>query len=319
MCYSQTVVQSYKTYVQEHGVKISIRDFVELFVKRKQGAKALIPKGLEDPFLHSTSDELSEIRELIEEHRAAEALRLEQELFAQRKRLADAERKLSVKQTKAASESKRIATDKIERAQSKHADLTRREPKLRDSRIFPGSYALVMVAEEGKRVIKPMRYLCRPAGKPASVDVELPGCYNARRGSLGGYWRNLWGHTHGLVIASAFYEHVNLHRAEGRELAPGEELQDVILEFIPRPAVEMLVACLWSRWTAPGEPDLLSFAAITDEPPPEVAAAGHDRCLVPLAPENIDAWLNPNPRDLKTQERILDERFRPYYEHRMAA
>lgn len=37
-----------------------------------------------------------------------------------------------------------------------------------------------------------------------------------------------------------------------------------------------LVACQWSSWRAPDEPDLLSFAAITDEPP-EFTAAGYDR------------------------------------------
>jgi len=81
----------------------------------------------------------------------------------------------------------------------------------------------------------------------------------------------------------------------------------------------MLVACLWSRWSGSGEPDLLSFAAITDEPPPEVAAAGHDRCIVPIKPENIDAWLNPNASDLAALHAILDDRDRPFYEHRLAA
>jgi hypothetical protein len=64
---------------------------------------------------------------------------------------------------------------------------------------------------------------------------------------------------------------------------------------------------------------LLPFAAITDEPPAEVAAAGHDRCIIPTKPENVDAWLNPNPTDLKAQYAILDDRERPYYEHRLAA
>lgn len=93
----------------------------------------------------------------------------------------------------------------------------------------------------------------------------------------------------------------------------------MILEFKPQPAQDMLVACLSSHWQSPGEPDLLSFAAITDEPPPEVAAAGHDRCIIPIKPERIDAWLNPDSRDLATQYAILDDRHRPYYEHRMAA
>ena len=64
---------------------------------------------------------------------------------------------------------------------------------------------------------------------------------------------------------------------------------------------------------------LLSFAAVTDEPPAEIAAAGHDRCIIPIKPEHIDAWLNPDPGNLKALYAILDDRERPYYEHRLAA
>lgn len=81
----------------------------------------------------------------------------------------------------------------------------------------------------------------------------------------------------------------------------------------------MLVACLWSHWTGDAGDDLYSFAAITDEPPEEVAAAGHDRCIIPIKPENIDAWLNPDPTNLAALYAILDDRERPYYEHRLAA
>jgi putative SOS response-associated peptidase YedK len=79
------------------------------------------------------------------------------------------------------------------------------------------------------------------------------------------------------------------------------------------------VACLWSRWTGKEKPDLLSFAAITDEPPPEVRAAGHDRCIIAIKPENVGAWLNPDAGDLASLYRILDDKDRPYYEHRLAA
>lgn len=78
------------------------------------------------------------------------------------------------------------------------------------------------------------------------------------------------------------------------------------------------MACLWSRWTGP-EGKLLSFAAITDDPPPEVAAAGHDRCIIPIKPENMDVWLNPDPKDRATSYAILDDRQRPYYKHQLAA
>ena len=133
------------------------------------------------------------------------------------------------------------------------------------------------------------------------------------------YKRQVFGHTHGVIIADAFYENVNRHRAEGRELGSGEEVENMVLEFKPRTGSRMLIACLWSRWTAPGEPDLLSFAAITDEPPAEVSAAGHDRCVIPIKPEHIDAWLTPDSNNLEALYAILDDRERPYYVHRLAA
>ena len=108
-------------------------------------------------------------------------------------------------------------------------------------------------------------------------------------------------------------------RAVLRELAPGEKDENVVLEFRPDADEPMLVACLWSHWTGAGQPDLLSFAAITDEPPPEVSAAGHDRCIVPIKSSNVEAWLSPSQGDLQRQYEILDDRERPYYAHRLAA
>lgn len=213
----------------------------------------------------------------------------------------------------------RIATDKVKQLMGRHADLKRTELRDRDRRIFPGWYVPVMIWEDGKRVLKPMRYGCRPAGKPAFYDVKYPGTYNARRDNLQGFWKNQFGHTHGLIVVNAFYENVNRHKAEGRELATGEEVENLVLEFRPRPTQDMLIACLWSKWTGSGEPDLLSFTAITDEPPAEVAAAGHDRCIVPIKQSHVDEWLNPGTTDAKRLLEILDDRERPYYEHRMAA
>lgn len=42
--------------------------------------------------------------------------------------------------------------------------------------------------------------------------------------------------------------------------------------------------------------------------PPEVLAAGHDRCVIPLRPENLDAWPNPDPSDLLAVYLLLDDR-----------
>jgi putative SOS response-associated peptidase YedK len=319
MCYSAQIKANYGKYVRLFGADISMREFVELFYHRQTDSRIKIPKSLEAEFTEARSDDERTIKQLIETFSAAQTTKLEQELFKQRKRLADAERTLLTKQTKAAQESQRIASSKIEWAMGKLGDLRRTELNSADARIFPGWYAPVIVSEGGHLVVKPMRYQCRPAGKPAFYDTKFPGTYNARRDNLEGFWKGLFGVSHGILVANAFYENVNRHRLEGRALGPGENAQNVILEFRPRPQQDMLVACLWSHWTGPGEPDLLSFAAITDEPPAEVAAAGHDRCIIPIKPHNLQAWLNPQPGDLAAQYAILDDRERPYYEHRLAA
>lgn len=320
MCYSAQIVADHRKFERLYGAGIDIREFVRLFWERQGGNRARkIPKAMEAAFSAPRTSDEREIKTWIDAFAAQQASKLQQELFAQTKRLADAQRKLQVKATKAAAESQRIATGKIAAIKARLADLNRIEPIPDDSRIFPGVFAPVMVWEDGRRVVKPMRYQCRPAGMPADCDVKFPGTYNARRDSLARFWKGEFGYRHGIAIVNAFYENVARHAAEGRALAPGETEENVVLEFRPEPQQDMLVACLWSHWTGPGEPDLLSFAAITDAPPPEVAAAGHDRCIIPIKPGNIDAWLNPDPANLAAQYAILDDRERLYFDHRMAA
>lgn len=158
-----------------------------------------------------------------------------------------------------------------------------------------------------------------PAGKPAMYDRKYPGTYIARRDNLEGFWKGLFGHTHGILAINAFYEHVSAAALEGRTLTDGEKDATVVLEFEPNPPIDMLVACLWSRWQGKDEPDLLSFAVITDDPPPEIEAAGHNRCVIPIQPAQVDAWLHPAAGELAPLYALLDARERPYYEHRMAA
>jgi putative SOS response-associated peptidase YedK len=317
MCYSAQITASYKKYVREFGAKLSIHDFVDLFFGRSGDPSIQIPKGMEAEFADGQTERGEEVKQHIDRYRQQQVVKFEGELSAQRGRLVEAERKLAVKVTKAAEESKRIALKKIDWALGKLADLNRADPLQQDSRIFPGSYVPVMVVENGERVIKPMRYQCRPAGKPSFYDVKFPGTYNARMDNLGGFWKGLFGYTHGIVIFDSFYEIVSHHRLEQRALAPGEKDEKVVLQFTPNPPQDLLVACLWSRWTGPNVPDLLSFAAITDEPLPEVAAAGHDRCIVTIKPANVQAWLNPDPDNLTAQYAILEDRVRPRFEHRV--
>lgn len=319
MCYSAQIKADYLRFVRTFGARLDLQEFIRIYWEREQGQAIKIPKAVDAIFSESQSDDEQRIKAMIDRFNRLQSTKLEEELFAQRKRLADAERTLQVKATKAAAESKRIATDKIEAAMRRLDDLRRTEPKERDGRIFPGHYAPVLIEEAGERVIKPMRYQCRPAGKPAMYDRQYPGTYNARRDNLEGFWKGLFGNSHGILVINAFYENVSAARLEGRTLADGEKDTNVVLEFEPNPPTDMLVACLWSRWQGKDEPELLSFAAITDEPPTEIAAAGHDRCIIPIKSENVADWLHPAPVDLPAQYAILDNRERPYFEHRKAA
>lgn len=307
MCYSAMVWASYGRYVTAFRATISIQDFVRIYMQRAAGERVLIPRGLDAGFSAPTNDAEREIAALIAQHNAAQATKTEAELFKQKTRLNTASRALQTKVTKKAQEDVRIATSKIETLTAKLQDLRRTEQRASDSRIFPGSYAPVMFVAGGERVVAPMRYQCRPAGKPAFYDDKYPGTYNARRDNLEGFWKGQFGVTHGIVVAQRFYEHVE---RDGR---------DVVLEFEPAGGGDMLIACLWSRWTGADGEELLSWAAITDNPPPEVAAAGHDRCIIPLKPQHLDAWLSPQGRTPAELYAILDDRERPYYEHRAAA
>lgn len=319
MCYSAQVEQSLKTLGRSHKARVAIEPFERLFEQRLEDDSIKIPKGLEANFYAPETAGERRIHDLIRVYQARRTKELEEGLFKQRKRLADAERALAQKETKAAAESSRIAKDKLIWHLEKLANLKRTTPQPEDSRIFPFHYAPVVISEGGDNVILPMRYHCRPVGKPAFYDRKYDGLYNARRDNLEGFWKGQFGVDHAIVVMTSFYENVARHDAEHRALAPGEKPENLVLHFVPRPATPMNVACLWSHWQEPGKRDLYSFAAITDDPPSEVAAAGHDRCVVPLKVENVSAWLHPQRQEKKTLYALLDDRERPYYEHRVAA
>ncbi|WP_199032698.1 SOS response-associated peptidase family protein [Ralstonia sp. ASV6] len=320
MCYSALVRAQYHEFVRMFGATLSLREFVELYVERSTDKTVHIPKAMSAAFLQAqNTPEERRIVELIRAFDANRRLEIEQELFEQRTRLNDAERDLRAKVTKRASEEKRVATNKSEQARRRLDDLLRTELKPGDSRIFPNWYAPVMVARGDGYVVMPMRYRCRPAGVPESFDKRYPGCFNARRSSLSGFWKKQFGHQHGLLLVDEFFEKVLRARLEGREPLAGEEDDKVELIFSPNPRQLMLVPCVWDRWKRPDLPDLLSFAAITDEPPSEVRAAGHDRCLIPIKRGNVDVWLRPEHSSLEALDDILVDKEHPYYEHRLAA
>lgn len=307
MCYSAQIRADYRKYVRMFGADMSLREFACLYWGIAEGStQGATPKAMDAVFADSLSEGHDTIAPYIEKIKATQEQALQQELFEQRKRFADAERALQEKTTKAATESRRIADKKIRAALRRLEDLNRTELTDADSRIYPGWYAPVMIVQDGQRTLVPMRFRCRLPGWTVEIEKKKDGTYCARRDSLKTAWRHLFGVRHGVILADCFYEHV---KRDGK---------NVILRFDPAPGEPLLLACLWNLTSTPGEPDLYSFAVVTDDPPPEVAAAGHDRCIIPIKSEHVDAWLNPDPADLAAQFAILDDRERPYYEHEIA-
>jgi putative SOS response-associated peptidase YedK len=315
MCYSAQVVQVVRKLHRELGIRLDYDEALKLFTRRLDDPGLVISRGFEANFDDPANDQERRIKSAIDEHRARMATKLEKDLFFQKTRLVNAERSLKDKETKKAREDIRIAAKKIEAVTTKLTDLRHSELKPDDNRIFPMVYTGVIIRHGEHNILTPMRYFCRPAGRPAFYDKKFPGLYNARRDNLEKFWAEQFGHHHAILVVESFYENVRLHALEHRALAPGEEERNVVLQFTPNPPQNMLIACLWSHWTDPKEPDLRGFAAITDEPPADVAAAGHDRCIINLKPEHVAAWLNPESRSAGELQAILSDRAVPVFEH----
>ena len=318
MCYSAQVIQMARKLHRQLGIRLDHDEIEKLFFRRLDDPSLQISRGFEANFDEPATEQELRIKGAIEEHRSRALSKIEKELFTQKTRLVTAERSLQEKATKKAREDVRISTNKIETLATKLSRLRSSEPNEEDNRIFPFVYAGVIVKKDGQNLLTPMRYHCRPAGRPAFYDRQFPGLYNARRDNLEKFWGEQFGSHHAILVVDSFYENVKRHAMEHRELVAGEQQENVILQFKPEPAQTMYVACLWSRWTDPREPDLRGFAAITDDPPADIAAAGHDRCIINLKPEQVDAWLTPEVRSREELQAILSDRAVPVFQHEIS-
>ena len=152
-----------------------------------------------------------------------------------------------------------------------------------DERIYPNYFAPVIIWEDGQRKFVPMRYRVRPAGMPKEIPSKY-NVFNARIDSLETRqtWKKLFGQKHALFPFVSFYEWVN---------RDGKKAQ---INFLPGDRQVMWAPALYDEWSSyNGEITFKSFAMITDEPPPEVEAAGHDRSPIFIHENYIDQWLQP--------------------------
>jgi putative SOS response-associated peptidase YedK len=310
MCYSAQIESKWKRYVREMEARWDLPVFHELFDRRlTEPGRYRLPRGFDLEFADPQTDAEAAIKGLSDRYRKTQGSKLETEIFTQRKRLADAERKLAVKETKGALESQRIAGTKVSQAMEKLGLLRDDRPHEDDYRIFPRNFAPIILMRGADKVLVPARYLLRKSGALPVMDDKLSGNYNARRDNLTKFWRNEFGTTHAVMAVRSFYENVS-----------GADGANQVLHFTPKDAGVMFIACLYADWHDPKTGErLLSFAAVTDDPPQEVRAAGHDRMIIRLTPENVDRWLTPQGRSDAELQAILSDRQPAYYEHRVAA
>lgn len=325
MCYSAQIWADFRKY-ERLGGTLDIKEFTKLagWTRQKGTWVKSVPRALRRALTDATSGLLP--IETVEMARAADeeaVAMIAAEIGAQEARLVSANAKLaSPKPTKAAENDRRVATNKIAAGRKKLDEMDAPAPANGIDRMWPGQFAPVLIRDpaSGELTVVPMRYRCRLPGWTEADEAAKPGTYNARRDKLSTVWRRVFGYNHGLMVVSRFYESVYLHDLQQRALAPGEREQSVELVFTPSTGQDLYVACLWTYVEGAGDdPGFYTFAAITDEPPAEVAATGHDRCLVPIREENIDTWLKPDPNGLSAQLAILDDRERPYYEHEVVS
>jgi len=178
-------------------------------------------------------------------------------------------------------------------------------------RAYPKNFVPVVVREDGTIWLRPMRYSVRPAGSPTELANKYQ-MFNARLDTLveKRTWKRLVGRHHGLLPFTGFYEWVRDDEGNALEL-----------QFTPQGKDIMWAPVIWDHWKSlGGEVEFDSCALITDDPPPEVAQAGHDRCPIFLSGDAVDEWLSPELHKPDTWQKFLQgHREQVYYEHRKAA
>lgn len=178
-----------------------------------------------------------------------------------------------------------------------------------EGRIFPGTFTHVLVNENNRRMMKPMRYRLRPYKSISEIPSKY-NVFNARLDSLENRqtWKPLFMKQHGLLPFRKFIEWVE----DGGKKR--------LICFHPDRHSIMWAPCLWDYWENEKEGiGFYSFAIITDDPPPEVWERGHDRCPIFLKEEMIDQWLSPIGKSKSEMYRILKNKEPVFYLHAWSA
>lgn len=146
-----------------------------------------------------------------------------------------------------------------------------------DGRFYPNWFAPVIIQQDSKKRIVPMRYRIRPNGSSKEVPTKY-NMFNAKVESLSSRqsWKQLIGRKHAVIAIKQFYEFVDKKEIGIQPIEPGL----------------LKIAAIYDTWTsADHEITFSSFAIVTGPPPPSVLALGHHRCPITLTDNEVDHWL----------------------------
>ncbi len=198
MCFAALVQQDVFALARHYGAAIDWTAFEDLFRRRVTDLSLKIPRALEANFVEPTTPEAFPIKQYIEQYREAHRQEWERKSPKEEARIAEAQRKLAKRDSESQRKELKVATNNIEKFRQLIADLGS-PPSDRYGMVSSNIYAPVILTEQGRRLIRPMRYLCRLEGASPSWDEKYPGTYNARRDSLKSVWRNVYRKRHAIT------------------------------------------------------------------------------------------------------------------------
>jgi putative SOS response-associated peptidase YedK len=284
MCYSAMIEADLRELQRVFGVKIDWSSFDEAYAIRGQYSQAMIPSGL-DSYIIQNAETPSQKRlaKMAKEHYQNEIEKFSKKLKKYEQDVKDFELKI-----KSGSKAKDLK-EKLEKRKATvewHKEKIEYYEKIEEAgapRVFPNFYAPVIVKDGKENSIRLMRYhLCPKNGK--ELNAFQYNLFNARRDKLleARTWKSIFGKQHAIFPFYRFYESVE-----------GKNGESKIIYFQPKDEKIMWAASIYEE--AKTEHGLLrTFAAVTDDPPPEVSAAGHDRCPVYLSNDHFEKWLAPH-------------------------
>lgn len=303
MCYSALIKANLKATALGFGAQVDVPAFGSLFEMRLSHPELKVPFGLDRYFILSQDLAERRLAPLVRRFHEEERARVQHDIKLTEQELRDlaAGKTTVANKKKAGVRERRLAKLKLKLEHS----FDHISPL--DERIFPNMFAPVILAGQNTKVLTPMRYRVRqPDGGEIPSQYNV---FNARKDSLlqAATWRPLFGRSHALFPFAKFFEWVE-REGEKRELA-----------FSPENRELMWAASLFSAPRHHRALPYLSFAMITDDPPPEVAAAGHDRCPIFLQENAIETWLRPKENSAEILLSLLEKKEKAFYLHSLVA